>query len=70
MGKGVKFIKEYFPVGAKQIGRKIKWHLAGGEYGEQMKKRYQRTSAGKEIMESLEMKGFWKTLKEIRKKYK
>ena len=34
MKEGVKFIKEYFPVGARQIGKKIKFHLAGGAYGE------------------------------------
>jgi hypothetical protein len=70
MKQGVKFIQEYFPVGAKQIGRKIKYHLAGGAYGKQMERRYQRTPEGKKIMKSLETKGFWKTLKEIRKRYR
>jgi hypothetical protein len=69
MREGVEFIKEYFPIGAKQIGRKIKYHLTGGKYGEQMMRRPQ-TPQGKEIRESLETKGFWKTLKEIQKKYK
>jgi len=67
MKEGVKFIKEYFPVGAKQIERGIKYHLAGGAYGEQMAERYKKTPEGKKIMESLESEGFWKTQKRIRR---
>ena len=59
MKQGVKFIQENFPVGAKQIGRKIKYHLAGGAYGEKEAKRAEKTPEGKGLIEKIKAKKFW-----------
>lgn len=56
------------PTATLKIGRDIKRVLAGGAYGEQMEKRARATPEGKELMESLETEGFWKTFKKYRKK--
>ena len=58
MREGVKLIQESFPVGARQIGRKIKYHLAGGAYGKRRETRWQ-TPEGKKLLEETKAKKFW-----------
>lgn len=46
---------------ARKVGSKIKYGLAGGDYGKQMEEKYSKTPEGKVIMESIK-KNPWKAL--------
>ncbi|MCD5384842.1 MAG: hypothetical protein LRZ94_00820 [Candidatus Pacebacteria bacterium] len=54
----------------REIKKRIRWHLAGGEYGERMEKRGMATPEGRAMRKNLRIEGFWKTLKKYRKKKK
>lgn len=64
MGKGLKFIQENFPAGARKVKRKVKYIVEGGAYGEKEMRRIRKTPEGRARQKSLKERGFLKTLRD------
>jgi hypothetical protein len=54
----------------KKAGKKIKYHLGGGKYGENMNKKALQTPEGRTLQKEIKEKGQWGVMKDAIKKKK